>query len=82
MKLHQNFYILQEGYGNVTAFCTPCECNLIGSRSDICDPHTGMCECQPGVEGFHCDACQHLHYGFSEAGCQSEYLPKLSMIIF
>lgn len=67
------FTFFQAGYGNVTALCQPCSCNLIGSKSQVCDTHTGTCECRPGIEGFHCDACQNLHYGFSSNGCQRKF---------
>jgi laminin alpha 1/2 len=58
------------GYGNVTALCTPCDCHPVGSKSNICDQQTGLCECRKGVDGFHCDTCQNLHYGLSEDGCK------------
>lgn len=61
---------LQNGYGNVTALCQKCVCSPIGSKSQICDAHSGICDCLDGVEGFHCDTCQNLYYGFSEDGCK------------
>ena len=46
---------------------------MIGSKSDVCDPDTGACDCLPGVTGIACGQCLPLHYGFLESppGCQS-----------
>ena len=62
-----------EGFGNVAAGCRLCNCDLIGSKSDVCDPDTGACDCLPGVTGIACGQCLPLHYGFLESppGCQS-----------
>lgn len=74
--------MLQVNFGNVTAGCKPCACHSLGSASETCDPVTGMCTCKPGVEGFYCDACQHLHYGFSDTGCQSKFSFYYNFMIF
>ncbi|CAG9828275.1 unnamed protein product [Diabrotica balteata] len=45
-----------------------CECNKLGSYSDICDPETKQCKCKPGVGGTKCDRCEPGFWG----------LPKIS----
>ena len=47
-----------------------CNCNLIGSVDQSCDPNSAACTCKPGVTGTSCDACISGYYGFSEEGCQ------------
>ncbi|XP_050482872.1 laminin subunit alpha-1 isoform X2 [Bombus huntii] len=57
-----------EGYGNVTAGCRECDCD-VGALDEICDPVTGECRCTEGVLGFRCDHCDIDHYGLSTEGC-------------
>ncbi|XP_051154479.1 agrin-like isoform X3 [Leptopilina boulardi] len=45
-----------------------CNCNRLGSMSDVCDPESGQCECRPGVGGTKCDRCMPGYWG----------LPKIS----
>lgn len=59
------------GFGNVTAGCKECKCGL-GSKSEICDPFTGECECQTGTIPPYCNDCQDLHFGLSSDGCQGK----------
>lgn len=63
-------FCLQPGLGNITAGCLPCECDVDGSTSSLCDGVSGQCPCLPGVGGAHCSACLSLHYGFSPSGCK------------
>ncbi|XP_043600424.1 laminin subunit alpha-1 isoform X4 [Bombus pyrosoma] len=58
-----------EGYGNVTAGCRECDCD-VGALDEICDPVTGECRCTEGVLGFRCDHCDIDHYGLSTEGCK------------
>ncbi|XP_061943056.1 laminin subunit alpha lam-3 isoform X4 [Apis cerana] len=58
-----------EGYGNVTAGCRECDCD-VGALDEICDPVTGECRCADGVLGFRCDHCRLDHYGLSADGCK------------
>ncbi|XP_035736479.1 laminin subunit alpha-1-like [Vespa mandarinia] len=58
-----------EGYGNVSARCQLCECD-VGALDELCDPVTGECRCSEGVVGSHCDRCDIDHYGLSTSGCQ------------
>ncbi|XP_076751939.1 wing blister [Xylocopa sonorina] len=57
-----------EGYGNVTAGCRECDCD-VGALDELCDPVTGECRCANGVLGFRCDRCGIDHYGLSAEGC-------------
>uniref|UniRef100_A0A8B9LXF7 Laminin subunit alpha-5 n=1 Tax=Astyanax mexicanus TaxID=7994 RepID=A0A8B9LXF7_ASTMX len=48
--------------------CTRCNCSPCGTAS--CDPHTGQCQCKPGVSGVHCDHCENGMFGFNScSGC-------------
>ncbi|XP_076668102.1 wing blister isoform X2 [Andrena cerasifolii] len=58
-----------EGYGNVTAGCRECDCD-VGALDEVCDPVTGECRCADGVLGFRCDRCDADHYGLSVGGCK------------
>ncbi|XP_017763694.1 PREDICTED: agrin-like [Eufriesea mexicana] len=40
-----------------------CNCNKLGSVSDICNPETGQCECKPAVGGLKCDRCMPGYWG-------------------
>ncbi|XP_017797924.1 PREDICTED: laminin subunit alpha-1-like [Habropoda laboriosa] len=60
-----------EGYGNVTAGCRECNCD-VGALDEVCDPVTGECRCADGVLGFRCDYCDVDHYGLSADGCNGE----------
>lgn len=63
---------LKDGFGNVTAGCKLCDCDAIGSQSELCDPQSGQCPCKPGVAGDQCNQCLPSYYGFSTDGCKSE----------
>ncbi|XP_077268130.1 wing blister isoform X1 [Temnothorax americanus] len=58
-----------EGYGNVTAGCRECDCD-VGAIDGSCDSVSGVCRCTPGVVGFRCDRCDVDHYGLSADGCK------------
>nr|XP_018899369.1 PREDICTED: laminin subunit alpha-1 [Bemisia tabaci] len=60
-----------DGFGNVTAGCKLCDCDAIGSQSELCDPQSGQCPCKPGVAGDQCNQCLPSYYGFSTDGCKS-----------
>ncbi|CAD5219384.1 unnamed protein product [Bursaphelenchus okinawaensis] len=47
----------------------PCNCDLTGSLSSICDIHGGKCQCKPNVIGDKCDRCAPETYGFGPTGC-------------
>ncbi|XP_050515738.1 laminin subunit gamma-1-like isoform X1 [Diabrotica virgifera virgifera] len=63
-KCRDNFYMRDDG------FCTPCDCDRVGSRTLQCNSE-GKCQCLPGVIGETCDRCQVNFYDFSHYGCQS-----------
>ena len=47
-----------------------CGCDPQGSKSQICDPLGGQCECKPNVVGRTCDRCAAGTYGFGGVdGC-------------
>ncbi|GAB0186673.1 laminin subunit alpha-2 [Grus japonensis] len=50
--------------------CQPCDCNINGSFSEICDPQTGQCKCKANVIGRRCEVCQPETFGLqSSRGC-------------
>ncbi|KAM9633189.1 laminin subunit alpha-1 [Trichechus inunguis] len=50
--------------------CRPCECREKGSRSQICHPETGQCDCKAHVTGRQCDQCSSGYYGWHTGlGC-------------
>uniref|UniRef100_A0A8K9X878 Laminin subunit alpha-5 n=1 Tax=Oncorhynchus mykiss TaxID=8022 RepID=A0A8K9X878_ONCMY len=49
--------------------CTRCNCSPCGTAS--CDPHTGQCQCKPGVTGPHCNCCEDGAFGYEScSGCR------------
>lgn len=47
----------------------PCQCDLQGSTSAVCDRLGGQCKCKPNVIGRRCDQCAPGTYGFGPLGC-------------
>jgi len=37
--------------------CTPCECNLAGSKNPVCNKTTGQCPCKEHSLGRQCNTC-------------------------
>jgi len=68
-----------EGYGNVTAGCRECDCD-VGALDGLCDPVSGVCRCAPGAVGFRCDRCEVDHYGLSADGCKGKVRSYLGML--
>lgn len=68
---------LQDGLGNITAECIECNCNHLGSISDLCDPRSGLCPCKKGITGVNCDMCSDGFYLFSNQGCIGELIYNL-----
>lgn len=70
----------QLGYGNITLDCPSCLCNATGSTSEICNPHSGQCQCKEGVTGRQCDECEDTYFDLTEEGCEGKcyefVLPK------
>ncbi|XP_029841229.2 laminin subunit alpha-1 [Ixodes scapularis] len=50
--------------------CRRCECNPYGAQGRRCDPITGECHCQPGIQGRDCSICSARHI-LTEYGCKS-----------
>ncbi|XP_065183672.1 laminin-like protein epi-1 [Sycon ciliatum] len=45
--------------------CMPCECNPLGSSSDVCDMDTGDCVCtSTNITGRQCDRCIETSFNF------------------
>ena len=51
--------------------CRECECG-IGSVTPQCGMRTGLCDCQPGVQGDKCDKCMPGHWNLGPNGCQGK----------
>lgn len=57
-------------YRDASGFCIPCECDLNGSQSKVCDKRTGDCVCQTNSEGLAktqgrtCDTCSVGFFNF------------------
>ncbi|KAK6480575.1 laminin subunit beta-1 [Huso huso] len=47
----------------------PCECDLQGSLSAVCEKIGGQCQCKPSVIGRRCNQCAPGTYGFGPYGC-------------
>ena len=63
---------ISQAYGlllHVLSFPPGCNCNLNGSRSDLCDPNSGACECFDNVVGRDCSSCAQDFYGSNEFVC-------------
>ncbi|KAF6034616.1 hypothetical protein EB796_007071 [Bugula neritina] len=53
-------FCLPTSYGNATVApgCLPCDCNGHGvSARDLCDIASGVCFCEEGFTGDHCEQC-------------------------
>lgn len=72
---------LQDGLGNITAECVECNCNHIGSISDLCDPRSGLCPCKKGVSGVNCDTCSDGFHFFSNQGCIGRWINRVHLNI-
>lgn len=71
------------------SFSSACECDLLGSGSDIINPTTtcniagGQCgECQPGVTGRLCDTCLNGWFNFSLGECQGNSINNYLLHIY
>ena len=52
------YYTLQPGSYDLSSGCIPCQCNVGGSVSQVCerDSSNGQCRCKPNVQGTLCTA--------------------------
>ena len=51
-----------------------CACERQGSRSGVCQPLGGQCQCRNNIIGRRCDQCQPATYGFgNDFGCLGAY---------
>lgn len=49
-QCHQGYY----GLSDMITGCTPCDCDLGGATSDICNMTTGQCSCKSNIIGKQC----------------------------
>lgn len=49
--------------------CDPCDCDIIGSVSQQCNPYIGKCSCKPGHGGRQCDQCEENYWGNPNIEC-------------
>ncbi|XP_071790086.1 usherin-like isoform X2 [Asterias amurensis] len=61
------------GFFNLSASnpegCQRCSCSPIGGSSPYCNPVTGSCQCNVGVQGQNCDECVDGYYSLGSGGC-------------
>ena len=56
-----------------------CACERQGSRSGVCQPLGGQCQCRNNIIGRRCDQCQPATYGFgNDFGCLGAYAVALT----
>ncbi|KAK0173519.1 hypothetical protein PV328_006704 [Microctonus aethiopoides] len=60
----ENHWRIASGQG-----CDPCECDVVGSVSDKCNPYDGSCQCRPGFGGRRCNECQANFWGNPNIEC-------------
>uniref|UniRef100_A0A1B0BIW7 Laminin subunit alpha-1 n=1 Tax=Glossina palpalis gambiensis TaxID=67801 RepID=A0A1B0BIW7_9MUSC len=47
-----------------------CQCNSLGSLSNVCDKRSGQCQCLNNVTGRRCDKCKSGHWNLTQnVGC-------------
>ncbi len=51
--------------------CEQCDC-AIGASTTECDPYSGQCQCQLGVQGRRCEECQPGYWNYGASGCERE----------
>lgn len=61
----ENHWRIASGQG-----CDPCECDVVGSVSDKCNPYDGTCECRHGFGGRRCNECQTNYWGNPNVECR------------
>ena len=52
-------------------YCRECECNVNGTRDQVCEVGGGQCPCKTNYEGSNCDRCAYGYYGFPDCQCKS-----------
>ncbi|XP_015599371.1 laminin subunit beta-1 isoform X2 [Cephus cinctus] len=60
----ENHWRIASGQG-----CDACECDVVGSVTDKCNPFDGTCECRPGFGGRRCNECQTNYWGNPNIEC-------------
>lgn len=54
--------------------CHRCDCDASAALLQPCDPQSGRCACQPGVNGPSCRQCAPGFWDYGPDGCKSEKL--------
>ena len=66
-EAHKSQFRINEGFYCTCSYghwnskistCTPCACNLRGSKAKVCNKSSGKCLCNQGVTGEKCDMCR------------------------
>lgn len=52
--------------------CRHCDCDASAALVQPCDPQSGQCTCQPGVNGPNCKQCAPGYWDYGPDGCKSE----------
>merc|ERR1712008_404264 len=61
--------------------CEKCECDIKGSKTQVCDKVNGKCDCSQGFQGLKCDSCKPGYYGFPNCqACDCSSLGKINDI--
>lgn len=73
-------------FGSSLFGCKPCDCDIGGSASNICNKKSGECRCHPRITGRECTRPLQLHYfptlyqfkneyedGYTSTGAQVRY---------
>lgn len=51
-------------HDNISVLFAACECDPLGSLSELCDQVSGQCTCRSKVTGRQCSCCQNGFWGF------------------
>eukprot|EP00039_Didymoeca_costata_P027163 m.17582 g.17582 ORF g.17582 m.17582 type:complete len:2121 (+) comp6059_c0_seq1:144-6506(+) len=49
--------------------CAKCDCDSVGTGTQVCEPDTGKCLCKPGYKGDRCETCDSGYYSLALGGC-------------
>ena len=57
--------------------CEPCNCNEGGSKSLLCNPITGQCDCKENIKGLKCDEIPDEFYVEINVTVEVENVPTI-----
>ena len=55
---------LLSGRDTIDGFFLECQCDELGSYTDVCATATGKCSCLPNFKGRTCNQCADGYYGY------------------